>query len=61
MLRKTNALFRGEKNNNTLQDNTRQQLQQKVRLFKSEFIAYFFVPLFPVFIRHLDVFVLLAE
>jgi len=30
-------------------------------LFKSEFIEGFFVPLFPVVIRHLDVFVLLRE
>lgn len=36
-------------------------LQQTVRLFKSEFIGGFFVPLFPVFVRHLDVFVLLGE
>lgn len=35
-------------------------LQQKVRLFKPEFTECFLLPLFPGFIRHLDVLVVLG-
>lgn len=59
MLRKKNALFRRRKK--TKKTNKSKTLQQKVRLFKSEFMEGFFVPFFPVFIRHLDIFALLGE
>lgn len=54
---KINALFRGIKKTN----HKPKTLQQKVWWFQSEFTEGFFVPLFPVFLRHWGGFVLLGE